>query len=262
MKHLRIFLSGAWLAYIGLFRWTRPGQYVATKVVGPLGWIAFFTFLGMSATGRESADFYIIGNAMQVAALNGIFGVSMCIGEERNEGTLIYVLGTPANRFVTFMGRALFHVLDGMVTVVIGFFWGVTLLGLDLSVANVPGLALTILVASAATCGLGLLLGSLSLITLNVMFVNNFVSFSLLLLSGANVPLEKLPTWMQYVGAGLPLTRGIAAARLLVRGADLIDVAPLLAGELAVGMIYALLGFALFSWFEAQAKRRGTLEAF
>jgi hypothetical protein len=37
---------------------------------------------------------------------------------------------------------------------------------------------------------------------------------------------------------------------------------PLLAGELAVGLAYALTGFALFSWFEAQARRRGTLEAF
>jgi hypothetical protein len=29
-----------------------------------------------------------------------------------------------------------------------------------------------------------------------------------------------------------------------------------------MGLIYALLGFALFSWFESQARRRGTLEAF
>jgi len=37
---------------------------------------------------------------------------------------------------------------------------------------------------------------------------------------------------------------------------------PLLLAELTVGLTYALAGFVLFSWFEAQAKPRGTLEAF
>jgi len=33
-------------------------------------------------------------------------------------------------------------------------------------------------------------------------------------------------------------------------------------GRLAVGLACALAGFAVFSWFEFQARRRGTLEAF
>ncbi len=67
---------------------------------------------------------------------------------------------------------------------------------------------------------------------------------------------------MQAISTGVPLMRGIRSARLLVHGASLAEVGPLLAGELAVGPVYALVGFALFSWFEAQARRRGTLEAF
>jgi len=250
------------LSFVGLFRWTSPVNYVASKIVMPIVSILFFTLLGTSATGAGSSDFYVIGNAMQVAAVNGIYGVTMCVGSERNEGTLIYVLGTPANRFVIFMGRALFNVIDGIFTVVLGFVWGVALLGLDLSAANLPVLALTILVTTASTCGLGLLLGSVALVALNVMFINNTVYFLLLLFSGANIPLQTLPAWMQALSSALPLTRGIEAARLLVRGAELAEVAPLVLGELAVGLAYALLGFSLFSWFEFQAKRRGTLEAF
>lgn len=174
VSSVRIFFSGAWLSYIALFRWTQPASYLASKVVMPLSQILFFTFLGMSATGRQTAEFYVVGNALQVAAVNGIYGVSMTVGRERNEGTLIY----------------------------------------------------------------------------------------LLLFSGANIPLDRLPAWMQTVSTALPLTRGIQAARLLVGGASLVEVWPLLLGELAVGLVYALAGFALFSWFEAQARRRGTLEAF
>lgn len=259
---LRIFFSGAWLAYIALFRWTQPASYAASKVVMPLSQILFFTFLGMSATGRGSAEFYIVGNALQIAAVNGIYGVTMTVGRERDEGTLIYLVGSPANRLAIFLGRATFNILDGMLAVVLGFAWGVLLLGLDLGTANLPGLALTILLTTASTCGLGLLMGSVSLVALEVMFVNNTVYFLLLLFSGANIPLDRLPVWMQAISNGLPLTRGIQSARMLVRGASLADVWPLLAGELAVGLIYALVGFVLFSWFESQARHRGTLEAF
>lgn len=259
---LRIFISGAWLAYIALFSWTQPASYLASKIVAPLTYMLFFTFLGVSATGRDTAEFYVVGNALQAAAVNGIFGVTMTVGRERNEGTLIYLVGSPANRLVIFMGRALFNILDGMLTVVLAFGWGVLLLGLDLGTANLPGLALTILVTTASTCGLGLMMGSISLMTLNVMFINNTVFFLLLIFSGANIALEKLPAWMQAVSSGLPLTRGIQSARLLVNGASLAEVWPLLIGELGVGLAYALAGFALFSWFESQARRRGTLEAF
>jgi hypothetical protein len=37
---------------------------------------------------------------------------------------------------------------------------------------------------------------------------------------------------------------------------------PLLFGELAVGLVYALLGYLLFAVFEVEAKKRGTLEVF
>ncbi|MCL4394019.1 MAG: ABC transporter permease, partial [Chloroflexi bacterium] len=90
----------------------------------------------------------------------------------------------------------------------------------------------------------------------------NTVFFLLLVFSGANVPLERLPDWMQAVSTVLPLTRGIQAARLFVDGAPFGEVWPLIAGELAVGAIYALAGFSIFQWFESQARRRGTLEAF
>jgi ABC-type polysaccharide/polyol phosphate export permease len=111
-------------------------------------------------------------------------------------------------------------------------------------------------------CGLGLLLGSISLVALNVMFVNNTVFFLLFFFSGANIRLETLPAWMQAVSSWLPLSRGIRSARLLVAGAMLGQALPLLVGELVVGLAYALAGYALFSWFEAQARRRGILEAF
>jgi ABC-2 type transport system permease protein len=260
--NFRLFWQGAVLAYIALFHWLRPTQYAASKIIMPLAQMFFFVYLGTFATGAGNASFYIIGNAIQITAVSGIFGVTMSIGGERDAGTLPYLFGTPANRLMIFLGRAFMNILDGALGVVIAFLWGVVLLGLDLSHANLGGLALTILITTISTCGLGLLLGSLALITVNVMFINNFVYFLLLIFSGANVPIAQLPAWMQAISSILPLTRGIAAGRLLVSGTALSSVAPLLWGELGIGLAYGLLGYLLFTAFEVEAKRRGTLEIF
>jgi ABC-2 type transport system permease protein len=214
VKAGRIFFNGALLSYKALFRWLSPTSYTASKILMPLFQILFFTLLGRYATGPRSTSFYTIGNAMQVTALSGIYGVTVCIAGERWDGTLTYLLGAPANRLLVFGGRAFMHVLDG----------------------------------------------SLSLITVNVMFINNTVYFLLLVFSGANIPLANFPHYVQWFSYSLPLTRGILSARQAVMGASLAEVAPLLVGEFIVGAIYFLIGYTVFRWFEGQAKRRGTLE--
>ena len=259
-NNFRLFFDGAFLSYIALFRWLRPMTYLASKVFGPLTYMLFFVFLGQYATGQANSSFYVVGNAVQMVAFSGIFGVTMSVAGDRWDGTLPYLFGTPANRLVLFFGRAFMHVIDGAFGVVLSFMWGVLLMNLDLSNANLPGLAAVILVTAFSTCGLGLLFGSLALVTRNVMFVNNTVFFLLLFFSGANVPLESLPGWMQAISFSLPLTRGIAAARLIVNGAGLGEVGSMLGVEALFGVIYIAIGFGMFRWFEYQAKKRGTLE--
>jgi ABC-2 type transport system permease protein len=259
-SNLNIFWQGTILSFMALFGWLRPATYIASKIVSPLMQMIFFTFLGTFATGPENAHFYVIGNAVQIAALSGIYGVTMSVGGERWAGTLIYLFGTPANRMMMFFGRAFMHIIDGTFGVVIAFTWGVLLLKLDLSQTNLPALGLTIVVTTISTCGLGLLMGCLSLLTANVGFVNNTVYYLLLIFSGANVDLHILPTWMQAISNVLPLTRGIASARTLIAGAGIQDVLPLLVQELGIGLVYGLLGYFLFKWVEFSAKQRGTLE--
>lgn len=258
--NLRLFIQGTILSYYALFNWVRPITYAASMILMPLAQILFFVFLGSYATNGGNTDFYVIGNAMQIASVSGIFGVTMSVGNDRWLGTLPYVFGTPANRVMLFFGRAFMHVLNGALGVVIAFLWGILLLGLDLSHTNIPTLGLTILVTTFSTCALGLLMGCLALITANVMFVNNTVYFLLLIFSGANVAVDKLPAWMQFISNIIPLTRGIAASRLLIAGQGMDAVAPLLLQEVGIGLAYGIVGYFLFAAFEVIAKRRGTLE--
>ncbi len=260
IKNFRLFWQGTILSYRALFAWLRPVTYAASKILMPLAQMYFFVFLGTFGSGKNNASFFVIGNAIQITSVSGIFGVTMSVGGDRDAGTLPYLFGAPANRFMIFFGRAFMHVIDGTLGVVIALTWGVLLMGLDLSHTNLSALALTIVITTFSTCGLGLLMGCLSLLTANVMFVNNFVYFSLLIFSGANIEIASLPAWMQFVSNIIPLTRGIASARLLAAGASLADISPLLFSELGIGLLYGLLGYFMFAWFETQAKIKGTLE--
>jgi ABC-2 type transport system permease protein len=258
--NIRLFFEGAVLSYKALFRWLRPSTYIASKIVFPLGQIMFFGLLGSFAIGGGNPSFFVIGNAVQIVAMSGIYGVSMSIGGDRWDGTLPYLFGTPANRLAMFVGRAFVHIIDGAFGVVIGLLWGWLTLGLDLSHTNVIALVLTILAATISASGMGLMLGCLSLVTLNVMFINNTVYFLLMIFSGANLDITKLPTWVQIVSQVMPLSRSISAARQVIAGAALADVAPLLAGDILIGLLYIFVGYSMFRWFEFQAKQRGSLE--
>lgn len=258
--NLRLFIESGRLSYIALFRWLRPTTYIASKLIMPFASILFFTFLGIEANGIGAASFFIIGNALQMTAVNGIYGVTMSIGGDRWEGTLPYLFGVPGNRLVFFFGRAFFHLLDGSFGVIFGLIFGALLFGLDFSQTNFLGLAITILIATFSTAGFGLLLGAISLMTPHVFFINNAFYFLLLVFSGANIPLDAMPVWMRSISNFLPLTRGIAAARQAMDGASFAEIMPLLGGEIAVGLIYAFLGYFVFRYIEIQARRQGTLD--
>jgi ABC-2 type transport system permease protein len=261
LDEVRMFLDGSLLAYRALFNWANPAGYVASKVLVPILQLLFFVELGTFITGHVNALYFAVGNALQVTAINGIYGVVMTLGNERFFGTLPLLLGSPAHRVATFLGRSLVHVLDGVSSAAIGFAVAALLFGLQLGRADLPLFALCVLLVSASTSGLGLMLGSVSLITRDVLTVGNTVYFLLMVLCGVNFPVERLPGVLQAVSAALPMTRGIAAARMAIAGATLRQVAPLLLGEAAIGLAYAVVGYAIFRWLEARARAGGRLEA-
>jgi ABC-2 type transport system permease protein len=84
----------------------------------------------------------------------------------------------------------------------------------------------------------------------------------MLLVSGANVPLERLPGFVRAVGSGLPLTHGIQAGRILGGGGSFGTAGPLLAREALVGCCYLLLGVVMLRLLEYEGRRSAALETF
>ncbi|MBM0236101.1 ABC transporter permease [Micromonospora sp. ATA32] len=137
---------------------------------------------------------------------------------------------------------------------------GSLLLGLRVPVGALPGLLLTLAVASLACGFFGLTLGAIGLRFRDVWLISNVSVALLLLLTGANVPAAGLPAGMRAVGQALPITHAAEAARRLAGGQGFAAAVPALAAEAAVGLGYAVLAAALLKLFEAESRRHASLD--
>ena len=200
-----VFARGTYLQYVALFQWATIRGYVAYKVLLPVTQILFFVELGVYATGLQNALYFALGNALQLTANAGIFGVIATVANERQFGTLPILLASPANRLVTFMSRAVVNVIDGVVTVIVGLAIVALLFGLDLQHGNLGLLALCVLVISVTTAGMGLMFGSIGLIMRDAIIIANVVYYLLLIVCGVNFPVSRLPEVLQWVAFSLPL---------------------------------------------------------
>lgn len=261
MNALRVFFVGGLTSYRALFNWISPWIFVPHTLGYPIFEILFFAYLGRFAE-VQSDEFFLVGNAFMGIAVVGFFGMSAAIAGERRSQTLSALLASPANRLALFLGRALPSILTGVVVAAIAFTICAIVLDVDFTAKELRGLALAALVSSFACTSFGLCLGSLGFRGRNVTLFADMIAGSMLLFSGANVPLERLPGWVQAVSEVLPLTHGIEAGRRFADGAAVADVSGLLAAEAGIGLAYLVLGLCLLRFFEYQGRRSATLEAF
>lgn len=259
MNNLRVFFIGGYIAYRGLFNWIHWSIYVPTMLGSPVFQILFFAYIGRYA-GLQDDAFFVVGNAVQVAAMAGVYGMALTIGGERWTQTLAPLLATPANRMALFLGRALPQIVNGFVVSAFGFLVGRLLLDFHPPPSSLPALALVVLVSTASCTGFGLVVGAFGLRLRDVFTFSNPAYFLMLLFCGVNVPLDALPHWMQLVGSGMPLTHGIAAARLIAGGASLHSVAGLVGKEALIGVCYFAAAYICMRVFEAEGRRRASLE--
>ena len=259
MNALRVFFVGGRMSYRALFYWLTPQIYVPSLLVAPIFQILLFAYIGRSA-GLESDEFYVVGNALQYAAIPCLFAMSQLVSGERYQNTLSAILVSPAHRIPLFFGRAVPVLANAAFVSAFSLTAGTLILGVDIPLSAVLPLGLVIIVAAFSCTGLGLMNAAVSLRIRENAVLSNVIFGFLLIFTGANVPLDELPDSLSTMSEGLPFTHAIAAARELANGASIGSVGGLIATELLIGLIYAVLGYWLLRFMEVQSRRHATLE--
>jgi ABC-2 type transport system permease protein len=259
MNSFKIFISSAVFSFRAQFDWLNPAMWITMKFVLSLSQMAFFVFVGIFA--GAPVAFIAVGNALQSISWNTVFSVINITGHDKWDGTLPLVLATPANRLPLYVGRAMIHVLDGILSAAISFVFAAFIFGVDFSQTNPLALIVVIVLTAFTMAGFGLLIGGFCFFFRNPMVFANIFTFCLLIFCGVNFPVTSLPTAIQPVSYIFPLTYGLTAARNAISGQDLIQIGPTLAIQLVVGVASMLIGYILFRSFENNARKTGKMEA-
>jgi len=262
----RIFLSSAVFSFRAQFGWLYPPMWLTMKFVMSLSQMAFFVFVGqfLITTGQAKADiiaYIAVGNAIMMLSWNTVFSVINITSNDKWDGTLPLLLATPAHRLPIFVGRAMMHVFDGMISVAIAFAFAVFLFGVNFGNADALALLIVVFMTAFTMSGFGLLIGGFSFHFRNPLVFANVFTYILLIFCGVNFPIQALPQPLQLVSYAIPLTYGVDTGRKAIAGATLLDIAPLLVQMLIVGVISILLGYIFFRWFEHVARKTGQMEA-
>lgn len=252
----------ATLSYKGLFGVMNWQQYLMVNLGSPIMQMLCFTLVANYVYGYTDLSKWLIGNALVMTYFNAVFGVGSQLSAERNSGTLKLLIASPSDRIGIFLPRAILHIFDGLFAVILGFLVGAIFLGFTLPFATWPAFLLALLVASFSAMAFGLIISCLGLLSRDLNLILNIASMSMLGLTGANFPIERMPVWLQTISHAMPLTRSIELCRALQAGEALSTHMNLLYGEVLVGMALMFVGVVLFSFMEKIAVKRGALEMF
>lgn len=259
MSSLRVFFVGGMTSFRALFNWMNPWIYVPTSLLSPLCQIALFAYIGRAA-GVGDDEFYIIGNALNYAAIPCMFAMTFTIGGERFSQTLGLVLISPARRIPLFLGRSLPVIVNGWVTAMFGIVVGGWMLDAQVPTSAWWAIGVVVAVGCVASTGLGLIMGAVNLVWRDGATLGNVVFLVLLIFTGTNVALDDLPGWMAAIGRCLPLSHAIEATRMVADGSPWSAVSGLVGTELLVGVVYAGLGLVAIRGFEWLSRAGATLE--
>ncbi|HEX6074324.1 MAG TPA: ABC transporter permease [Micromonosporaceae bacterium] len=253
------FFENATISFRALYRWLTPSSYLATRIITPIEEMLVFGLLAAYAGGATTVRYMVIGNCVVQVCLGGLAAANT-VAEERGLGTLPLLLASPVNRFVNYLQRGTWHIVDSIVSVTVAFVMAATLFSIDYGRTDWLSVSAAIFVATLSSVCLGLLLGSLALAYADFFLVLNLLWMLILLATGVNVPVSALPGWLQAVSHWLPFTRSLQAARDAIEGAPLSSVAGPLLAELLLAVAYLVVGYVVLRELERLAKYRGTFE--
>lgn len=256
MTSIRTFALSAWLSYRALFTWLNPWGYLSTRIVAPVVLALLFGTLGRFAgTGVERP---VLGGGLLASALAVVFGMGFAVNNEREFGTLALRLIAPEGRLVTLVGKAVPHVLDGLLNGAITLTVAAAVFAVDIDVAQVGPLLIIAIVATTSCVGIALVAAAIGIRTRDTFTAPNVVDVTLTLLSGAYIAPSRLPLDLDQISGVVPLHRSVEAALVTMDSGAI--AWSLLLGELIVGVAWGMVGYAFLRWMFYEARKRGTLE--
>lgn len=256
-------------AFLGSFRlnllhFFADPQWIIPNIIAPFVLTVVALVLFRNVTGSV-ALYAILGGGMMGMWGNTLYGSGFAINFDRWNGTLEYVLSTPARLVWIIAGRSAANALLGLTNAILILAIAVFGFRVDLGLADPVLFVLALILTLASLSALGLVFCSAFVLTRSAQVMTNGLEFPLYVASGSMFPIALLPFWSHPISLSLGPSWGIDAMRYAADATyvglgsgywlDLLVMLGLTAAYVAVG-------FWLFVVVEEKARREATLTRF
>jgi ABC-2 type transport system permease protein len=190
-------------ARYGALQFIRTPIALFFSLVFPVGlYLLFGTLFGQEpyAIQALTANLLIFGNVA-----GSFTGLAISMVEQREEGMLKRLRGTPLRPWRYLVAQALVYVALACVIGVVIMVVGVLVFDLQVVWRLLPAALLVLVAGTLSLCLLGLAISAVTPTVEAATAVTNAVTFPLLFASGLFLPLEILPSWLARVASVFPL---------------------------------------------------------
>jgi ABC-2 type transport system permease protein len=206
--------------------------------------------------GVDVEGYLLVGMIGILLWSSNLWASGYAIEHERQEGTLLALLLTPASRSAVVLGYglgdwAVWVLPSVVVTGLLAWAFGVELAARDPLAVLLAAISLL-----GSTLALGYALAGLFVLSRRANLLANFLQSPVYLLGGMAVPVSALPAPLDRLAAVFPISAGMDALRLtLLAGASLDAIAPVLLELAALSVALLLAGVVGLRLVERAAKR-------
>jgi ABC-type multidrug transport system permease subunit len=232
--------------------------FITTLIFQPVVFTLLTVGLYLYGGKPDFGLFAIIGTGMISIWNNNLWSSGNIVNNERRGGTLPLVMASPTELTVILVGKSLANALTSIVAMGVTFLTGVLFFDLPLGIKDPAGFLIGLILTIVALTCMGLVLGTVFVITRHGI-VMNVANYPIYLLSGLTVPLTLLPYWVQPFSDILAPRWGNVALN---------QAAGVMGGHLAgsylwligLSILYLIIARFLYNRVEHMARRAGTLE--
>jgi ABC-2 type transport system permease protein len=232
--------------------WRNPAAAFFTFAF-PLLFMVIFNVIfagAANADGFTASDFFTPSIIVFAVITATYTNIAMTVSVARDTGILKRIRGTPLPSWAYLFGRVTHSALVALLLVVIVAAFGAIAYQVSFPWERLPLLVLTLVLAAATFCALGLAMSALIPNSDASPAIVNATVLPLLFISNVFIRLEDPPAWMDTIAKVFPI-RHFADAMLAIYNPTLPGVA-FSWGDLAViaawGLAGVVIGLRFFSW--------------
>jgi ABC-2 type transport system permease protein len=201
-----------------------------------------------TAKNFKAVEYYLPGYIGAFVMTNGIMGVASSTAEFKRRGVLKRLATTPLSRTEWVLGNVAAQAVLGLMLTAVMLLTGYAVFGITV----IPDALsiLLVLAGAVAFSGMGMILAGALKDAEAISAASNAIAFPMMFLSGAFLPLEVMPGYLQTFSHFLPLSYLSSGLRSSLITADTASAVVSLAILLAVGACAMVAGAKLTRWHD------------